>query len=453
MRKITLTFFGLWFLFFMVGTKLYAQDSLWTLERSIVYAKANNLTIQQKVISERVAKMQWQQSKLAILPSLSLSTSYGRSFGRSVDPTSNSFTNTSYDFTGLNASAGVLLFGWFQKRNTIVKNDLLHQASEAALSQLQNDIALNVATGYLRILLAKEQILICLNQLAESSKQVKQTEALLTAGRSNGLDMAQVKTKHSTDSAAYIKAELSLQQAIIDMKALLNLEFQEPFATKAVNDPDIDLTVLTLDPEVIYSEAALKFGSIKSTALKVQSAKRDLLIVKSALYPQLNFSASSGTNYSSSYNEVTTGGQIRTMPWGKQIQNNFSQSIYLGISIPVFNGLFTRYAIKQAKIEVQNNVLQGKEENLKLKQEIYKACADVLSAYQTYQAAGSTEALALTGQDFAQKRYEKGLINASELLIAQNAAFKASVDKASANYDLIFKRMVIDYFLRKKLFK
>ncbi|WP_448635434.1 TolC family protein [Pedobacter panaciterrae] len=202
------------------------------MEKVIEYVTTNNLTIQQSILNERVAKLEMEQSRLSFLPNVSLSTSYGRNFGRSIDPTTNTFINTTYDFTGLNGSASVLLFGWFRTRNTIAKNDLLHKVSETNLSQLQNDIALNVTTAYLRTLLAKEQIAISLHQLDISNKQMKQTESLLSAGRSNGLDMAQVKTQLISDSTNFFKAELALQQAMIDLKALLNLPLNSSFDTQ-----------------------------------------------------------------------------------------------------------------------------------------------------------------------------------------------------------------------------
>jgi outer membrane protein len=439
--------------FLLTSICMSAQESNWSLERVIEYVKVNNLTIQQSILNERVAKMEWEQSKLSFLPNISLSTSYGRNFGRSIDPTTNTFINTTYDFTGLNGSASVLVFGWFRTRNTIAKNDLLHKISETELTQLQNDIALNVTTGYLRILLAKEQISISLNQLDISNKQMKQTETLLSSGRSNGLDMAQVKTQLITDSANFFKAELALKQALIDIKALLNLPLSNSFDTQPVTEINLNEGALFLEPELIYNEAELQFGTIKSAGMKIQSAEKDLALAKSNLYPKLNFSASSGTNYSSTYNESLPDGQIQVMPWGKQLQNNFSQSVYLGLSIPIFNGLSSRYGVKQAKARIQNNKLQSDEAKLKLKQDIYKACNEVSTALQTYRASKSAADMAQIGLDFAQKRYEKGLIPAIDLLLAQNSAFKANADTASAKYDLIFKLVVIDYYLGRNLFK
>jgi outer membrane protein len=454
MDRITSIKFGLLlFTCTLAGKPITAQDSVWTLQRSVAYAKTNNLSIQQSVLNERVAKMQWEQSRLSVLPDISMSSSYGRNFGRSIDPTTNTFNSTVYDFTGLNGSASVLLFGWFRTRNTITKNDLLHRVSETDLSQLQNDIALNATTGYLRTLLAKEQISISLYQLDISNKQVKQTESLLAAGRSNGLDVAQVKTQLIVDSSNFFKAQLALQQAMIDMKALLNLPFNDSFETQPITEVNLNESLLILEPEQIYNEAESQFGTIKSAELKILSAEKDLALAKSSLYPQVNFSASSGTNYSSTYHESLPDGQMQVMPWGKQLQNNFSQSIYLGLSIPIFNGLSSRYGVKQAKTSIQINKLQSSEAKLKLRQDIYKACNEVSTAFQTFRASKSAVNMAQTGLDFAQKRYEKGLIPAIDLLLAQNTAFKANANVASSKYDLLFKLIVIDYYLGRNLFE
>ena len=78
-----------------------AQDSLWTLQRSIQYALSNNLDIRQSVLNERLSKLELQQSQLSQLPNASINTNVGRSYGRSIDPTTNQFINAGYTFYGL----------------------------------------------------------------------------------------------------------------------------------------------------------------------------------------------------------------------------------------------------------------------------------------------------------------------------------------------------------------
>jgi outer membrane protein len=148
---------------------------VWTLQRCVDYALAHNLSIQQSVLEQRLARLTLQQSRLSQLPNVNGNASYGQSYGRTIDPTTNEFVQGSYRFSSLNANADVLLFGWFQKRNAIASNRLVAQAAAASRSQLESDISLNVATGFLRALLAWEQMLINKKQVELSKRRSRQT--------------------------------------------------------------------------------------------------------------------------------------------------------------------------------------------------------------------------------------------------------------------------------------
>ncbi|RYE47296.1 MAG: TolC family protein, partial [Sphingobacteriales bacterium] len=343
--------------------------------------------------------------------------------------------------------------GWFQKKNNIAKNDLLHQASHADLTQLQNDIALNITNSYLRILLAKEQIKIHLQQLEVSNRQVKRTETLLAAGRSNGQDLAQVKAQLSGDSANYFKAMLILQQTNIDMKAILNFQLNDSLEIAQLDINQIDADLLLSDPETIYKDAEFMSQSIKSSDLKMLITQKDIDISRSALYPQISIGISAGTNYSSSFSQLSPIGEVKTMSFGRQFQNNFSQRLSLGLTLPIFNGFRDRYAVKISQLTFNSVHLYNLEVRASLRQEIYKACNDMRAAYQACAATNASLKFAQTALEYAQKRFDKGLINAIELLIAQNAVFKASVDSTSAKYDYIFKQMVLQYYLSAGVFK
>lgn len=111
--------------------------SQWSLQETIQYALKHNISIQQNEINQRLALLNLRQSQYAQLPSLNASPTYGISKGRSVDPTTNQFVTGSYSFLSASASSNVLLFGWFQQRNTITRNKLSYEAAKEDLSQLE----------------------------------------------------------------------------------------------------------------------------------------------------------------------------------------------------------------------------------------------------------------------------------------------------------------------------
>lgn len=456
------------------------QSEIWTLQSSVQYALEHNISIRQNELNKRLAALSLKQSRLAQLPTLNANTSYGRSFGRSVDPTTNQFSNTNYDFLSASGTANILLFGWFQQRNTIASNKYSLEAAKADIDQLKNDVSLNVATGFLRALLAKEQIRINQKQVELSKAQLFQTRKFVDAGRLPELNAAQLESQLASDSSNLISAISNYKSAILDIKALLNLDFETKYEIEApVVDIAEQINLNSMNPEMIYEEAAKNFGTIKSSEFKVLAAQKRIAATKGGLYPQFGLNAQFGTNFATSYKEPTnikmgpgkpTGAYVpindslyfavyeptytydsRTIPFSKQVDNNFRQTISIGLSFPIFNAWQSQYNLRQAKISEQTQELNKYQATLKLKQDVYKAYDDAVSAVQKYHAAERATQAAQRAFDFAEKRYNLGLTNTVEYLTTQNTQFVAESNLLSAKYDLIFKLKVIDYYLGKEL--
>jgi outer membrane protein len=470
-------------LFFLLGISLPAlaqNDNVWTLQRCVQYALDHNITIQQDVLNARLAKFTLLQSQLAQLPSFNASGSYGRSYGRSVDPTTNQFINADYDFIGLNGNSSVLLFGWFQQRNTIAKNKFSLLASKADLDQLKDDVSLNVATGYLRAILAKEQVHVSEKQVELSRAQLAQTRSFFEAGRLPELNVAQLESQLATDSSNLITNISNYISAILDLKTLLNLDFTTPLEVQA---PEVkledQLNLSGLTPEQVYDEAHKHFGAIRSAEYKVSAAKKGLSSATHMLLPQLSFGAQLGTNWASTYQQISgytiSGlepiGTVRnsannaydtvfsptytphyqSIPTGTQLNNNFRQTYALTLSVPLFNGWQAQYGLRQARYNFETQKLNQYQAELTLKQNVYKSFNDARNSVEKYYAAVRAEQAAARAEDFAQKRYELGLTSTVDYLVTQNALYAAEGSLLSAKYDLIFKLKVIDYYLGKEL--
>lgn len=457
------------------------EANSWTLQRSVHYALDHNISIQQNVLNERLAKLTLLQSQLSQLPNANASANYGRSFGRSVDPTSNQFVSgSSYDFVSLGANVDVLVFGWFQKRNNIQKSRYNSMAAQADLEQLQDDVSLNVATGYLRALLAHEQVLVNSKQVELSQAQLDQTRHYAAAGRLPELNVAQLEAQLASDSANLISAISDYNASILDIKALLNLDFETPFepVVPEVNVAD-QVSLAGLTPEEIYETAVKHFGTVRSTHLKLKAAEKGMAAARGSLWPNLSIGGQFGSNYATTAKNITVTGVTlapvtgsyaispsgeqyplyqsvptytsNTTAFNTQFNNNFRQTVSLNLNVPLFNAWQSQYSYRQAKINIESQQLNVYQAELKLRQDVYKAYNDAVSSVQKYNAADRAEVAARRALDFAQKRYDIGLTNTVEYLTTQNALYSAASRRASAKYDLIFKLKVIDYYLGKEL--
>ncbi len=431
-------------------------DNVWSLQRCVQYAVDHNITIRQDSLTARMAKYTLLQSRYQQLPTLNATGSYGTNFGRSVNPTTNQFEDASYNYSSVSGNGNVLLFGWMQMRNTIMRNKYLLNADLAALDQARDDVSVNVATAFLTALLTKEQINVSKNQISLTQEQLRQTRAFANAGRLPELNVAQLESQLATDSSNLVNSIANYNSAVLDLKALLNLDFAVPVE---IQMPEVSLDdqvfVSVLQPEEIYGKAKLHFGSIKGNLLRVSAAEKGLQVAKAGLYPQLSLGYQLGTNYASNYKSISgydSSGPIYTNPvFGTQYKNNFQQSVYLGLNIPIFNGWRTQYNVRQAKVNLLQQQLVEYNAELTLKQNVYKAHNNAINSIQKYNAARRADQAATRALDFAKKRYDLGLTSTVDLLVTQNQQFSAASSLISAKYDLIFKLKVIDYYLGKEL--
>lgn len=462
----------------LVPVAVFGQGGhAWSLQRCVQYATEHNISIRQDSLTARLARYTVLQSRMSQLPVVSANGSYGREFGRSVNPTTNQFIDQSYNELSLSATGSALLWGWNSVRNTIAKNQYSLQASVADLDQLRDDVSLNVANLFLVALLDEEQINISRNQVSLSQAQLDQTRAFANAGRLPELNVAQLESQLANDSANLITAIANYNAAVLDLKTLMNLDMAEPFALEIPEvEPSGELAVSATQPEEIYKKARLHFGSVKGSELRVQSARKGLAAARGNLYPQLMAGYQAGTNWADnffSYQPTTTllgyapigitGRSGDTVyqpeykiltpatPFHTQITNNFRQLFYIGVNVPILNGWQNKYSLRQAEINLQQQELNEYSVELTLKQNVYKAHNNAMSSIQKYYAARRADEASRRALDFAKKRYDLGLTSTVDLLVTQNTAYGAAANLVSAKYDLIFKLKVIDYYLGKEL--
>lgn len=456
-----------------------AQDN-WSYQRCLDYAFTHNLTLQQSVLEKRLAELTLKQNRLSQLPNLNAGVSGGYRFGRSIDPTQNTFVTQSLFNAGFNIDMSADIFGWFTKRNNIASSKYQLYAQQYQLEKARNDMGVNIANAFLQILLAEEQVKIGKSQVALSQAQLDNTKKLVSAGSVPESNQADLEAQLARDSSTLITAQNTAITSVLQMKALLNLEFTVPFVTELPEEV-LSAPVLNLgetSPEMVFSAALANQPQYKSDEMMVKAADRSLASARGALYPSLRFSAGAGTNYANTNREayglprpkvdtigiVNVGGTLynvvnpsferpdtRLTPFRDQFSNNFGQNVGLSLSIPILNGWSQRSQVERAKIELQSRKLTLDINKLQLRQDVYTAHADAVGALQKYNAALSTERASQKAYDFATKRFEVGLMNSVEYITTQTNLFKAQIDRASALYDYIFKVKLLEFYRDQKI--
>ena len=116
-------------------------------------------------------------------------------------------------------------------------------------------------------------------------------------------------------------------------------------------------------------------------------------------------------------------------------------NINLNVSIPIFNGFYTKSKIEQAKIDVRimDNTLEG--QRLLIDEQVATAKNDFRSAIATMDFQRKNMKLAENVYQQTKKKYEVGLGNQSEINLAQTELKVAQTNYVTALYAAIIAKV------------
>lgn len=452
-----------------------AQDK-WDLRRCVEYAIANNISVKQTDVQARLNELVYQQSRDGRWPTLNFSTSLGEQFGRSIDPTTNQFTQNNITFSNMNIQTGVSLFNWFSQKNTIEANRLTMEANKVQTKKVQDDIALNVAAAYLQALLSSEQKRTAQVQAAQTMEQLVITRKRVDAGSVPELNAAELEAQLARDSATIITAESTYRLNLLQLKALLMLDAGTPFE---ITTPPIDqipvAAIADLQPEIVYAAAVQLRPLQVANKLRLQAAEKNAAVAKASMYPTISAFGNIQSAYSSALSRLPKGNNVSAVVptqsfvsvqgqsyfvntpvsipssfvdanYFRQLDYNFRQSVGLSLQVPIFNGHQARTNYKRAIINQENIQLQMAADSLTLKQDIYTAYQNAINALATYNSRTKAYQTAAYSYSLGQQRFEVGLLPVFELITLQNNVQRALIDQLTARFEYVFRTKILEFY-------
>src|SRR6476661_2527150 len=458
-----------------LSTPPSAPTGPWTLQRAVDYALEHNLNVRQSQLTAESNKAVLTQSKAALLPTANLNGTQTWNTGRS-----NNFS----------AQSQVVLFQGFQLRNTIRRNDLDYEASLSDIGKARNDLALNVASAYLQLLLSEELIRSNQSRVASSQAQVARTQILLKAGSVAESNLLDSQSQLASDELNVITATNQRDIARLNLVQLLNLDgaAASTFQVDVPSLPDPDAEApLALNLEETFRSASATLPEIKAADLRVQSAQRSIDLARGGYYPRLVLSGSLVTGYSSSatsrvltgdstatflpvfqYDPLNPSAPPRTTTFAvigpkqpnaellktgffTQLGDNVGRSVQLGLTVPILNGLQVRTNVQRAIINEKLSQARAEQVRLTLRQNIEQAFVDARAAQLQYAAAKRQVAALTLSQRNAEIRFNNGLLNGTDFNIAKNNLTAAESNRIQAKYSFIFRRKVLDFYQGKPL--
>ena len=421
----------------------HAQETL-TIQQAIERMLQNNLNIKRAVLSVNSSAVDLQQSKAALYPTLTGTSSNSVSFGRSQNPTTYQVTNQKLYSGNGDLNTSVDLFGGFTKINQIRQNKILLEAGNSNLDKVKNDLILNVVTAYFQVVFNVELLKASQEQLIVAQQTEEREKALLDAGNKTVADVSQAKAQAATAELNVTNAQNQLTISYLTLSQLMEMRADDNnYTVVAPTVQDIAMAQKNYNVNEVYNSALSIFPDIKLAALNRQAAQKGIDVAKGALRPRISFVAGLGSSYSYP--------AIDDMHFFDQVNSRFYQRIGLNLQVPIFNGLIARSGVKRARINYEDFKLQESLAKNNLNKVIAQAIADLRAADSRYSSTLNTFNAQKDAFNVIEQRYNVGLVNSLDYNTSRTNRNKAETDFIQAKYDLLFRSKVIDYYLGKQI--
>ena len=463
------------FIFLIIFIPDVKGQEIWTLEKCIQTAIEKSINIQSADVNLRSTEVDYKQATHARYPDLSAVTNVGWNFGRTIDPTRNEFISETFFNNSFSLNSNVLLYNAGKINNSIKQADVYNKAALKDLEQSKRDISLSIASLYLNILFAKENLQNTQNQLDQTKNQLTLLNKQIAVGNRPENDRLDIEAQIAVNEQSVTEATNTLNINLLNLKQWLRLDVQNeidvvaPLSLNIGTDPD----VITFDE--LYESAYRNQASLHASELKVKGAELAQKIASADLMPVLSAGGYLRTNYSnkgvfiSGYEpyiaeqEILFNGTSATIgipqqkpileksPYFDQFSDNLSYGIGFSMSIPIYNNLRARSGVQRAKLNIEKAKLNYDQLDQNLKITIGQAHADAKAAKSRYLATEKTRTAQVNLYNNGVKKFEAGSTNVFELTRLKTVMDNAVISNLIAKYDYIFRSKVLDFYLGKPI--
>jgi len=463
-------------LFLSVSTLGMAQEP-WSLDSCIQYAYQHNISLQRSELGVESAEINRQAAIGGLLPNLNGQASHGYNWGQRIDPFTNQFASQRIQSNSFGLSTSINLFNGFQQSLTVKQSALEIERAKWNYEKLRNDIGLNVASGYLQVLMASEFWDITKNNRDKTAKQAERIEKLVNAGALPQVNLDQINAQLASDEAAeisasnnYLMAKLALMQFLqLPATAIESFEIYSPVVDEMAQDK------IMVNSQTVVEAALANFPEIKSAQVGLKSAEMGQSIARGGMYPRLSASYSYGSGYSGA-SKIITGkpdslaypigtvygtnflvvslpqavygdDDFSVKPFNDQLRDNVNRSLFFSLTVPIFNGFQTSSSIKRANIAALDAKLALDQAKQTVEQNVMRSYTDAQASLANYQAAIKSQEASQRAFDAVELRYERGTANQVEYNDARTTLDNALASMIRSRYEYVFKLKILDFYL------
>ena len=420
----------------------HAQDTaVMTLRDCVRYALSHSVEVRVLQADLGDAQLARRNAILnAFTPEIDANTYAYSNFGRSIDPETNIYSNTTSFHNGYSLSAGITLFNGFRAINNMKITKIAEATGVTRIQQTEDKITLATIEAYCNVLYFTELSRTVQAQMETAETALRLAQRQKDLGQKSQADVLQMEAELSDRKYKYIVCENQLQNAYITLKDIMLYPTEQPLS---VTDVEADTTLSDAVRTMEVSRAADRLPAVIIAENERQTARLALKTARWQLLPSLSLYG----GWSSTYFTYPGRTDYVTAPYGQQIANNGGEYVQLSLNIPIYNRLSRQTEIARRRNDCDRAEARYAQARQTVEAEIHRALADRDGAAAALQQAEQHSALQQQLYAMSVRQFEQGLISALDYQTVADNHLTAVADLLNARLQLFLKTWVVRYYL------
>ena len=407
-----------------------------TLNDCLVYARdhaprnvINGIAVQQAAVDSRIAASD-------LMPSLSFSSNGSLSFGRNIDPATNTYDNRKTLYTGFGLQMSLPLFDGLVGINNLKASKVGRLRQEETARLETDNISLEVIRSFYNVSYCKAMLAQMQEQLERDLRNLHAVELGMELGTKSGADVAEIEAIVASDRYELTNQRNLLAKAYLKLRRIMGME------------PDDSELELTEEEYVGEPDAEFVHPRIAEAHFGLQQSKYNLRAAKGAFSPVISLNAGVSTSYYKIF-----GHEYENRRFSQQWHDNMGQYIGFSVYFPIFSGLSRTNSLKKAKLEVKRREALLEEARLETDRQKSEARLDYDAAVDELEAAIARVSAEETAYNAVQRKFELGGASAIDLYTSGAKLAAARANREGKRIQKIINRILLGYYNGEKLIK
>lgn len=379
-------------LLIMSGKSLPAEDTIQkgdvlTLQQCVDIALKNHPAINAAAGTIRQSESKIGQARAGYYPQINIQSGYSR-----IGQAPTSLRSNPYNYYSNSLNLNQTLFDFGKTSSSVDIQILTKQSAEADFQNTAASLVLGVKEAYYSFLKAKMSEIVAKETVNQFQQHFDVAETFFETGKSSKIDVTSAEVNLSNARIQLISVQNALHIARVTLNKAMGL----------ISAPEYDveeqfyLEKISISFETALAQAYENRPDLLSTGLKKEALEKGIDLNKKGYLPVLSGNAAYG--YA-----------------GDDTSMDKSWNVGVALAFPLFSGLSTKYAVDEARANL--DVARANEESLRqsVYQEVQSAWLNRREAFERIEAGRIIVRQAEENVELAKGRYETGVGNSIEI--------------------------------------